>query len=111
MRAAKMENIPDDNFFQLAKKMSLLDNETVRRRIIELETFIDGNLRTDKISQQDAWDAYFGLLHECDERNLLDDRVRLLKKIDTKCYNPFQSKNPAVVMIARIRLQARSSQN
>mgnify|MGYP001573059767 FL=1 len=46
---------------------------------------------------------YFGLLHECDESRFLQDRPRILAKIDTKRYNPFMSKNPEIVMLARLR--------
>jgi hypothetical protein len=34
---------------------------------------------------------------------LWSDRQRILGKIDTDKYNPLLSKNPGVVMIARIR--------
>ena len=67
------------------------------------EEWTDRNLAMGTITQEVAWDSYFGLLHECDERMFWSDRQRILGKIDTKKYNPFLSRNPVVLIVARIR--------
>lgn len=74
--------------------------ETIHR----YETRIDEHLAAGTIPQETAWDCYFGLLHECDLRWFLEDRNRIVAKIDTKRYNPFLSNDPDVVRIARIRV-------
>ena len=71
--------------------------------IREMETRADMLLETGMGSQEDAWDMYFGLLHECDDSRFLEDRPRILAKIDVRRYNPFMSKNPEIVMLARLR--------
>ena len=70
----------------------------------EYEHRIDNLVRGGKVSVEESWDAYFGLLHEYDLLEAWADRERVLKNIDTKRYNPFESKNPNVLLIARIRL-------
>lgn len=80
-----------------------LDRENNRELILRYEARIDELLAAGEIDQEAAWDGYFGLLHECDLRWMWDDRDRILTKIDVKRYDPFLSKDPGVVMIARIR--------
>jgi len=87
-------------------KDNYFDSNETRKLIYQYEAWLDENLLAGKITQEVAWDCYFGLLHECDLLWLWDDRDRILKKIDIAKYNPFQSKNPNVIMIARIRSRA-----
>ncbi len=75
------------------------------RRIREYEAQIDEKLALGAVAQEVAWDCYFSLLHECDLRWFWEDRNRIIKKIDTKRYNPFLSKDPDVVRIAQIRAE------
>lgn len=71
--------------------------------LLALETKTDVLLETEMISQEEAWDLYFGLLHECDDSRFLEDRPRILAKIDTERYNPLMSKNLEIIMLARLR--------
>jgi len=81
-----------------------LTNEEARRLILKYERWTDENFALGNISEQAAWDCYFGLLHECDCCGFDEDRKRILEKIDTKKYNPFNSSKPEVIYIARLRL-------
>lgn len=81
-------------------KMSPEERHTL---LLELEQKTDMAFAMGRMDQEEAWDSYFGLLHECDESHFENDRARILAKIDTKKYNPFKSKNPEIVMLARIR--------
>ena len=74
------------------------------RVLREYEQRVDNLVHVGKVSVEESWDAYFGLLHEYDLLEAWDDRERVLKRIDTKRYNPLQSKNFNAVLIARIRL-------
>lgn len=94
----------DPEFAARVAEMANLDQETARGLICQYEEWTDHNLAEGRIAQEDAWDSYFGLLHECDMRMLWSDRQRILGKIDTKRYNPWLSKHPTVIMIARIRI-------
>ena len=87
-----------------AAKISKLTKEERREMMLEMETRADFLLERGMITQEQAWDMYFGLLHECDESHFFQDRPRILAKIDQKRYKPFQSKNPGIVMLARIRM-------
>lgn len=80
-----------------------LSNDEAQKLIRKLEERTYDSLLSYKITQEEAWDNYFCLLHECDERGLLEDRRRILEKIDTKIYNPFSSSNPGVRFIAQLR--------
>jgi len=91
-----------DEIAEIAELVSL-SNEKARELIMRFEALTDQKLASGEICNEEAWDMYFGLLHECDERDLIEDRERIVAKIDTKTYNPFQSRNPMVVIIARIR--------
>lgn len=82
-----------------------LTREKKHELLLTLESKTDVLLETGMFSQEEAWDMYFGLLHECDDSRFLEDRPRILAKIDTNQYNPFMSKNPAIVMLARIRAE------
>jgi len=78
------------------------------RVLHEYEHKVDTLVRGGNVSIEESWDAYFGLLHEYDLLEAWDDRERVLKNIDTKRYNPLQSNNFTVVLIARIRLTKNS---
>lgn len=88
---------------EAVKKMSL---EEARREVLLYEARIDTLVLSGGISQEEAWDMYFGLLHECNERNLREDRERIVKKIDIHRYNPFASKNPQIRFLAQFRARA-----
>lgn len=85
--------------------------EEIRNEILKYEKIVDEMLAEGKLTQEEAWDGYFGLLHECDVRELWEDRERILAKIDTEKYNPLESKNPQVVYLARLRLHHLKTQN
>lgn len=80
-----------------------MDNNTARKYVIMYEEFAKQKLDTGEISEEEGWDMFFGLLHECDERGLLEDRVRILAHINTSRYNPFASKDATVRFIAQLR--------
>lgn len=82
-----------------------MDDETAYIEILKCENIADGALNSGKLSREGASDIYFGLLHECDMRGFKNDFKRILSKIDTRSYNPFNSKHPKVVMMARLRLR------
>lgn len=86
-----------------ASDISKLTREERHQMLLEFETRADFLLATSRITQEEAWDMYFGLLHECDESDFLTDRPRILAKIDTKRYNPFKSQHPGIIMLARTR--------
>ena len=90
------------DFDELAAKK--LSPEEALAQILHLEKELDSLVAEGKITEEESWDAYFGLLHECDERNFLKERRRIITKIDTKRYDPFKSKNPGVHIIARLRV-------
>lgn len=89
-----------------ARRFQEMGNELARGYIIAYEEWIGENLSAGKISQEDAWDMFFGLMHECDERGLIEDRKRILKNIDIKRYNPFRSKDQGVRFLAMLRARA-----
>lgn len=89
-RVAEVNNLSPEAFYAL---------------LMETECEVDLCLAEAKMSQETAWDCYFCLLHECDLKEFWEARERILAKIDTNRYNPFLSKNPAVVLIARLRLE------
>ena len=89
---------------RIMHEVSKLTRDERHSILIKLEKYIDSKLYLGLIDQETAWDLYFGLLHECDESIFLEDRPRILEKIGTEKYNPLNSKNPDVVMLARIRL-------
>lgn len=80
--------------------------EEIKKEILKYEKIVDEMLAEGKLTQEEAWDGYFCLLHECDVQELWDDRERILTKIDTEKYNPLMSKNPEVVYLARLRLRS-----
>ncbi|MBI5152957.1 MAG: hypothetical protein HZA36_00625 [Parcubacteria group bacterium] len=81
-----------------------LGPEQQLRVLREYEHKVDNLVHGGKVSVEESWDAYFGLLHEYDLLEAWGDRKRVLKNIDTKRYNPLESKNFNVVLIAHIRL-------
>ena len=81
-----------------------LNNEEALEQILACERVVDELVSLGNISEGDAWDAYFGLLHECDERGFMEERRRIVTKIDTRRYNPFKSKNAGIHIIARLRV-------
>ncbi|MDP3770093.1 MAG: hypothetical protein Q8R40_04110 [bacterium] len=85
-----------------------MTNEEALIQIVRFETWADVQLEEGVITQVDAWDIYFGLMHECDERGLRDDRVRLCGKIDTSTYNPFKSQNSDIRFLATLRARMMS---
>ena len=93
-------------FDRSAEEISRLPREKRHELLLEYECFFDNMLFAELMTQEQAWDGYFGLLHECDEMRFDEDRARILGKIDTKRYNPFLSPHPSIVALARLRLQA-----
>ncbi|MDO8560773.1 MAG: hypothetical protein Q7R91_00990 [bacterium] len=81
-----------------------LNNEEALEQILMLEQAIDQLVAEEEISEMDGWDAYFGLLHECDERGFMEERRRIVTKIDTRRYDPFKSKNAGIQIITRLRV-------
>ena len=73
-------------------------SDLLPQNLKEVQHWVDG------ASNAYDWDAYFGLLHECDLWGFMEDRRRIISKIDTQRYNPFKSKNPGVHIIARLRM-------
>ena len=94
---------PDD--LARMERVRTLSNEDALHEIIQAESFADENLEAGTITQENAWDIYFGLMHECDERGLIEDRRRLCGKIDTHVYNPFESADSGIRVIAAIRIR------
>ena len=92
------EHLSDEEMFKFQ-----FDRGTAREIVLHHETFADEEHLNDRITQEEAWDIYFCLLHACDEWGFSEDRKRILDKIDTKAYDPFKSKNPEVVLLARLR--------
>lgn len=86
-----------------AVRFASMNNDEALQYIIRYEEIIRGKLDAGEISEEESWDVFFGLLHECDERGLLDDRKRILTHIDTRRYNPFESKDATVRFIAQLR--------
>lgn len=80
-----------------------IDENTAREMLLYFESLADEEHISGTITQEEVWDRYFLLLHTCDEWDFSEDRKRILEKIDTKAYNPFSSKNPEVVWLARFR--------
>ncbi len=80
-----------------------LDDEKAHNLMIDYEAWVDKAFAEREINQEEAWDCYFGLLHECDIRGFDEDRKRIVSKIDITRYNPFLSKNPGVVFLTRLR--------
>ena len=78
--------------------------EDMRAQILHYECEVDKLVEAGEVSEEEAWDAYFGLLHECDLWGFMEERRRIVSKIDTARYNPFKSKNPGVHIIARLRM-------
>ena len=85
------------------REVQRMSNEVAREEIRRCEEWTNEKLLLGQIAQEEAWDMFFGLLHECDERRLLEDRRRILEHIDVKAYNPFKSKIPEIRFIAMIR--------
>lgn len=88
---------------EVDSSISELTREERHQILLALESRADVLFETGMASQEEAWDMYFGLLHECDESRFLQDRPRILAKIDINRYKPFLSKNPEIVMLARLR--------
>lgn len=92
------DGLSDEEFTNLD-----IDENTAREMLLYFESLADEEHLNDRITQEEAWDRYFLLLHTCDEWGFSEDRKRILDKIDTKAYDPFSSKNPEVVWLARLR--------
>lgn len=84
--------------------LSNLTREKARFWVEIYEKWTDEALLRGVIDQETAWDSYFALFHECELWELEEERKRIFSKIDTARYNPLKSKNPQVVILARIRL-------
>lgn len=78
--------------------------EDMRAQILHCECEVDKLVEGGVVSEEEAWDAYFGLLHECDLWGFVEEWRRIVSKIDTQRYNPFKSKDPRVHIIARSRM-------
>ena len=87
----------------LAMRCQSMTNEEALQEIHRCEHFADVKLAAGEITQEQAWDVYFGLMHECDERRLIEDRHRLCGKIDVAVYKPLQSPDPGIRFIAMLR--------
>ena len=92
----------DKDLKNMARIKRLTDEEALVE-ILRCEGFADENLKAGRITQARAWDIYFGLMHECDERGLLDDARRLVGKIDTRTYSPFESEDSGMRYLALMR--------
>ena len=90
-------------YSEQAEYYGQMDDNTMHALILYYEKQIDEFLRLGKIAQEEAWNGYFELLTECDWRHFYEDRERILAKIDTKRYNPCESKDPRVIQIVRFR--------
>ena len=82
-------------------KFQNLTKEQALNLILHYEKEIDGLLAEGKITDWTAWECYFGLMYECNLWGFWEDRERIVSKIDKKKFNPFLSKNPVVIIIAR----------
>jgi len=78
--------------------------DSARQEILDSERLTDEDRIAKRITEKDAWDIYFCLLHACDEWHLPLDRERILKKIDVKKYNPLISSDGEILMLARLRM-------
>ena len=93
-----------DKMLKCFNEVNSLTREERHEMLLEHEEFADRNLAMELISQEQAWDIYFGLLDECDTSRFMEDRPRILSKIDIQRYNPLRSRNPWVVIMARSRM-------
>lgn len=84
-------------------KVQQMSNEAVHDEVLRCEEWTKEELLLGRVTQEEAWDVLFGLLHECDGRGMVEDRRRILASIDTKTYNPFRSKNPDIRFLATLR--------
>lgn len=82
-------------------KFQNLTPEKALSLIRHFEKEIDQLLSENKITEWKAWESYFGLMYECNLWGFWEDRERILAKIDREKFNPFLSKNPKIVIIAR----------
>lgn len=82
-----------------------MSNTEVLAEIVERELWAVKSLEAGDITQETAWDIFFCLLHECDTRNLMEDRERIVARIDTKKYKPFESQDPAIRFLAVLRVR------
>lgn len=96
--------MPNSEFDDTAAAFAAIDREIALSLIRQYDKWTDENLASGEITQEEAWDCYFGLFHECEVRMFWSEAQRILKKIDKEKYDPFLSKNPAVLMIVRIRV-------
>lgn len=83
-----------------------LGPEEKHQLLLTLEVGVDEMLSIGTMPQETAWDSYFGLLHDCCVMGWHEDHARILTKINTEQYNPFHSKNPRIVFLARLRVHA-----
>ncbi len=95
----------DKGLYLMAMTVQSLSREQRLAMVIAFEAEVDAAFGQGLLTQEQAWDAYFSLIHECDEMRFRDHRPRILAKIDPKRYNPFRSTNPGIVMLARYRAE------
>jgi hypothetical protein len=98
-----VDDSDNNSYWDWVEYFREMDDEAAHVLIRLYEQWTDLKLETRVISQEEAWDCYFGLLHECDCRDFLEDRRRILQKIDTKRYDPMKSSNIQVVFLALFR--------
>jgi len=77
-----------------------LTSAEVLKLIWKYEEETDRLLAGGKMTQWRAWEAYFGLIYVCNLWNFDEDRERIVAKIDQKQFNPFESNNPNILIIA-----------
>lgn len=90
-------------YSEQAEYYAQMDDNTMHALILYYEKQMDEFLRLGKITQEEAWNGYFELMNECDWRGFLEDFDRICGKIDTKRYNPLESKDPRVIQIVLFR--------
>lgn len=88
-----------------------MSREERHSMLLESEATTDVMLADGRMPQEAAWDSYFCLLHECDESGFLEDRPRILSKIDQDKYDPLKSGSPGVADLARERMRAAKGYN
>ena len=78
-----------------------LTPEQALNAIRHYEKEIEYLLYANKMTQEQAWEGYFGLFVEAKLRGFHEDCARIYAKIDFQKYNPFSSSNPEVITLAR----------
>ena len=65
------------------------------------EQEIDRLLAEKKITEWESWECYFELMYNCNLLEFMEDRKRIVSKIDREKFNPLLSKKPEIILIAR----------